>query len=279
MPEEFAKAPPAIVSLTTDFGLSDGYVAAMKGVILSRAPQASIVDISHQVRFGDVAEAAYVVAGVVPTFPEHAIHVVVVDPGVGSDRRLLYVEAASGRFLAPDNGVLSAWLADAKVRSVENSELFCDGLFFEPEGSTFHGRDRFAPLAAALINGIQTDGLGPEIVDPLSLPRPLLERGDQEVVGTVIHIDHFGNAITNIPWSWLEGLPRKVCTLVEGRAICRRVDHYAALPDRKPGFLCGSRGTLEIALKQDSIANDWSIERGTQVRVGIVRQQDLRSKS
>src|SRR5215212_5271874 len=179
------------ISLLTDFGTRDPYVAAMKGVIASRTG-ARVIDLSHDIAPFDIFGAAFFLRDAVPWWPAGTIFVAVVDPGVGSARRILAVERDERLLLAPDNGILHFFLQDARVVSVEKES------FFLPRGSsTFHGRDRFAPVAAALANGTPLQELGPAIGDPLRLDYHEPSYGGK-VRGTIIAVDRFGNAITDV---------------------------------------------------------------------------------
>lgn len=186
----------SIVTFLTDFGSVDGYVGAMKGVVLCRAPRASLVDISHQIAPQDVRAGAWALRQAAPFFPAGTIHVAVVDPGVGSERRPLVVESAGQIYVGPDNGLLSA-AYDGAWRAWQ---LTREELFLRPTSATFHGRDIFASVAAHLAAGRAPEACGELIDDPVSLgfERVVAERDAAEVCGRVIHIDRFGNLITNI---------------------------------------------------------------------------------
>ena len=186
-----------IVTLTTDFGLSDGYVGAVKGVLLSMAPHATVIDLCHVVPPGDVRHAAFVLYQATSTFPSDSIHVAVVDPGVGSDRRILAVRTTGGTYVAPDNGLLTLILANSATQemvSVTNPIYWRDRV-----SATFHGRDIFAPVAAHLANGVAVSRLGQPVTDPVTLPLHELEfPAADTIIAHVLHIDHFGNLILNI---------------------------------------------------------------------------------
>ncbi len=201
---------PPIITLTTDFGTAGPYVAAMKGVILGINPAVQLVDVSHEIAPQNIREAALCLAQVVPCFPPGTIHVVVVDPGVGSDRRLLGAQARGQLFLAPDNGVLS-WAVrgtlqggptaeDAEGRREENSviELTEKRFWRESVAATFHGRDILAPVAAHLSLGVSPAQLGRPVSEYVQLPWPAATRNGIALVGEVLAVDRFGNLITNI---------------------------------------------------------------------------------
>jgi hypothetical protein len=278
-----------IITLTTDFGVADGYVGTMKGVMLDIAPHAQLVDITHEISPQDVRQTAYVLYTAYPFFPPYTVHLVVVDPGVGSVRRPIAFRSACGTFVGPDNGVFSYVMAD-----VAAAEEF-GGAIVElvnrrhrlPEVShTFHGRDIFAPAAAHLAAGVPIDQLGPAVPDPVTLPLPHLEVSPNVVRGEVLHADHFGNAITSIGrlfWRGdelsLEPVFRErggqkalfqaeaALVMVAGREIARVHRTYA---DVKPGevlALVGSEGHLEIAVREGSGAQRLGLQPGDPVEL------------
>jgi S-adenosyl-L-methionine hydrolase (adenosine-forming) len=257
--------PMTIITMTTDFGLADGYVGIMKGVILDIAPHARLVDLSHEIAPQDVQHAAYVLRRATPYFPRGAIHLAVVDPGVGSTRRPLLVMTARAAFVGPDNGLFTAALDDpgAAAWTLDKPE------FWLPQRSaTFHGRDVFAPVAAHLAMGRTAQELGSLIDDAVRLPALLPERiGTTRVRGHVIHVDRFGNLISSIPATWVsEG--QWSCSIA-GRTIERISRTYA---DAAPGALLalvGSGGTVEIAVRDGSAAQTLGTARGASV--GLTR--------
>jgi len=188
--------PTPLVTLTTDFGTTDGYVGTMKGVIFNIVPSARLVDISHEIAPQDVRQAAYVLYTAYPFFPPHTVHIVVVDPGVGSARRPIALRTPAGYFVGPDNGVFSYVMACEPVEALVE---LADPRYRLPQVSrTFHGRDVFAPAAAHLAAGVPIMALGPPVRDPVTLPPPRLEITSGGVTGEVLHADHFGNVITSI---------------------------------------------------------------------------------
>lgn len=250
-----------VLTLLTDFGLDDYYVAAVKGVLLTRAPEATLVDISHTVPPGDVAAGAFLLAAALPWFPPGSVHLAVVDPGVGSARRMLAAETSHGWLVGPDNGLFTPLLAGARVYSVTR-----DFLFLDSPGQTFHGRDRFAPIAAYLAKGGTARDLGPEIDDPVLLPEdpPTLEPGG--LSGSVIHVDRYGNLVTNIPEGWIpEGQPFRA--EIGSHAVTRYATHYAEIPEGEPAVIPGSLGTLELSIRNGDLARAWRVGRGMRVRV------------
>jgi S-adenosylmethionine hydrolase len=241
-----------IITLLTDFGTADGYVGEMKGVLLSQAPNAEIVDITHDIPAQDVESARLVVARVWRRFPDGTVHVVVVDPGVGSARAALAI-ASGGRFLVgPDNGVLSPALLLGDARVVALSI---------PAGAsaTFHGRDVFAPAAAMLARGESIDALGQMANAPVirRTPEPT-RRDDGTLDGEVIAIDRFGNAITN-----LVGL--RGGTIGLGAMLIPVRHTYAEVLRGAPVAVVGSTGFIEVAVRDGDAASTLGLSRGSKV--------------
>jgi S-adenosylmethionine hydrolase len=262
----------ALLTLTTDFGLADWYVAAVKGVVLGLAPGTQIVDLSHEVPPGDIETAAFLLTAAVPAFPPGTVHLAVVDPGVGSARRLLAVETGDACFLAPDNGLLTPFLPPrraAVVRAADRPDLYRPASAGGYGGSsTFHGRDRFGPLAAALLRGEAAATLGPEIPDPILLPGVAPRREGDLLLGRVVHVDRFGNLVTDLPAAWLPAVPFRAT--IEGGThppVIRRVTHYRELAAGEAGLLSGSLGTIEISFDGANLAALWHIQRGAAVRI------------
>ncbi len=251
-------APP-IVTFLTDFGLRDSYVAEMKAAILGPVPHAAIVDITHGVAPGDIVAAQYLLHRSWRRFPAGAIHVAVVDPGVGSSRRALAASAGGHCFVGPDNGVLETVLDHASVVALPiGSEV----------APTFHGRDVFAPAAARLALGAAVEHLGSAVVDPVRLALPTPERRGETVVGQVVYVDRFGTLITNIPSAGLT-LGATVVMGGEHTAMVQRT-----FADVDPGYLvafAGSGGTLEIAVRDRSAAQLTGVGVGGEVRVRPVK--------
>ncbi len=253
-----------IITLLTDFGYDDGYVAAMKGVILGLAPDAILVDITHAIAPQAVAQAAYVLAQAAPFFPPGVIHLAVVDPGVGGARRPLAIETAQARYVGPDNGLFSAILA-------QNETAHCVHLdqprfWREAPSSTFHGRDIFAPAAAHLARGVPLAALGAPIDDAqrLALATPQ-RRADGAIEGAIIHVDHFGNLISNIPLAWLAGEHWQVRI---GQARLAGIQPtFAAAPEGALLAYGGSAGALEIAIRNGSAAHRLALGAGAPILV------------
>jgi len=239
-----------IVTLITDFGTVDGYVGEMKGVLLSAAPDVEIVDITHDIPPQDVERARLTLARVWRRFPRGTIHVVVVDPGVGSSRDAIAVSSEDYYLVGPDNGVLSASLLTPSARVVSLA-------LPERASSTFHGRDVFAPAAAALARGELLETLGGEATNPVvrRTPEPT-RRPDGAIEGEVIFVDRFGNAVTN-----LVGV--RGGTVEVGRFSIDVRRTYAEVDAGKPLALVGSTGLLEIAVRDGDAASTLGLARGS----------------
>ena len=257
-----------IVTLTTDFGTADGYVGEMKGVILSLAPEVLLVDVTHEVPPGDVDAASWVLNRLWERFPERSVHLVVVDPGVGGPRRPVGVRSRGRWFIGPDNGLLTDALAG---RSAEEVRLLRPESFGAREpSSTFHGRDLFAPAAAWLASGRPPMGLGPSIqgADLMRRERPEPEHVGGSARGHVVHIDRFGNLITDSPAGWLAPT-----ALVEvgGQTISGIRSSYASVSPGDLVAVIGSAGTLEISLRDGSASGHLQVRRGGEVRASSER--------
>jgi S-adenosylmethionine hydrolase len=260
--------PAPILTLTSDFGLTDHYVAAMKGVILSICPQARMVDISHGVSPYDVAEGAYLIAQAYPSFPRKTVHVVVVDPGVGTARRPILLEAAGQYFVGPDNGVLSMVYSreKSKVRLISN-----DRYFRKPVSRTFHGRDIFSPVAAHVAAGVPPPRMGKLIQDYL---RPSFEKpqrtGKRTWTGRILKIDRFGNIVTNFHVSEFADLERKNFALAIGpRQVGVMAHNYAECGPGELFLIAGSSGYLEVSVSQGSAAKAIGCETGAPAELMI----------
>lgn len=262
-----ARARPPI-TLLTDFGNSDYFVAALRGVILSYNPDAQIVDITHEVPARDIEAAAFTLLAAHSAFPNGTIHVAVVDPGVGSSRHPLLIEAARQFFVGPDNGIFSYVCDQSKPRifHLNNAKYFR-----HPVSDTFNGRDVFAPVAAALSLGIAPEELGVEVDDLVHLPTLRPERSRDGVIsGRIIHIDHFGNCVTNIT---ANELPDNI--IDNGFRLKIREQHvdtfrrFFAAETQEDKLFClwGSAGFLEIAAKNSSAAKLLKAKRGDPVVV------------
>ncbi len=256
-----------MITLLTDFGTSDYFVPAVKGVILTISPNTRIVDLTHDVAAQDVHSAAFTLGACYRDFPAGSIHVAVVDPGVGSARRAIIAEAGGRLFVGPDNGIFSfvyARESDARVFHVTN-----DKYFRHPVSATFHGRDVFAPVAAHLALGAKPEDFGAEIGDCVrfEIPQPK-QVGDGAVAGRVIHIDRFGNCITNFTEAELSQsrIARSTRLYFGGREIRQFGAYFAEAADRGELFAYpGSAGYWEIALWRDSAAKLVNVRCGDEV--------------
>ena len=276
-----------VITLTTDFGTRDSYVGAMKGVILSRCPQANIVDISHEVEPQSISQGAYVLATAARHFPPDAIHVAVVDPGVGSDRRPIAVHTPSGTFIAPDNGLISLAvreyiqtpcvlrdgaddggnaqqvIIEARLSDECRGVVLDDPSFWLPEVSrTFHGRDVFAPVAAYVASGVPVSDVGSPLQTIGVFPQIHLD-GAILSGGTVVHVDRYGNLITNIP---ADAVPNEPAFEVAGRRIVGLSRSYTEAVGELLAII-GSEMTVEIALGNGNAAQTLGASVGDRVVV------------
>ncbi|MDQ2900011.1 MAG: SAM-dependent chlorinase/fluorinase [Acidobacteriota bacterium] len=258
-----------ILTLTTDFGLTDHFVGAMKGVILGICPEAQIVDIGHQVGAYEIAEAGFLIAQAWRYFPARTVHVIVVDPGVGGERRPIVAEAGGHYFVAPDNGVLSMILAEEehKVRWITAEKYF-----HHPVSRTFHGRDIFAPIAAHLAAGAPVAKLGKKIDDylRLSFERPV-RTARRGWTGSILWIDRFGNAITNFRSADFPQIETQPFEMRIGlRAVGRLASNYAELNPGELSLIAGSSGYLEVAANQASAAKILGCAVGAPVELRLL---------
>ena len=252
-------APVRIVTLTTDFGTGSGYVAELKGRLLQARTSFTLVDITHDVPPHDLSEAAWLVARACPAFPDGSLHLVVVDPGVGTARRIVWARTGGHEYLAPDNGVLSGVLAAAGTVEARVVAV--------PPGAsaTFHGRDVIAPVAASRVDGVSPDEIGPAAGRLELLPAPLPRETPVGVEGEVVHVDAFGNLLTNLPATLLPRLVASGRLLVGDREVSRVVRTYG---DASPGTavaLVGSQGVIEAAVVQGRADATLAARVGTRV--------------
>lgn len=254
-----------LITLLTDFGTADYFVGAMKGVILSINPAAVVVDLTHEVPPQDVLAGAFTLAQAAASFPEGTVHVAVVDPGVGSARRGILASAGGHFFVGPDNGLFGFIYErdpQARVFHLTNEKYFGPNV-----SATFHGRDIFAPVAAALSTGVAPEEFGEEITDFVRLPDLKPKRAeDGTIEAAVIHVDRFGNCVTNLTDEVMPGRPRLV---INGREITSFRRFFAEGSD-EPGELFaiwGSAGYLEIAANRASAASLLGAERGQKIIV------------
>ncbi len=260
----------ALITLTTDFGDGSPYVAAMKGVILSVNPDVCLLDLSHRIPPQDIRHAAFFLASALPYFPPHVLHVIVVDPGVGTERAVLYVELGGHRLLVPDNG---CWTEMARgVAQPPTVIRLAERRYWRQEVSaTFHGRDIFAPVAGHLSLGLDPRQLGPAVNEWVRLGTPAPTHGPDRLAGKVVFVDDFGNLVTNIPGkaftAWHD---RTVRITVAGHEVLRRVRTYGEAEPGSVVALVSSSGTLEIAVAHGSAAVRLGAHVGAPVEVQLI---------
>ena len=262
-------APARVITLMTDFGTSDHYVGVMKGVILNINPQVEIVDITHTIPPQDVHAAAFLIDSAYHYFPTGTIHVIVVDPGVGSERRAIACQTETAYFVCPDNGILTHILHDEEpihTVGLENSAYFLPQV-----SNTFHGRDIFAPVAAHLSRGIAIDILGDPVAQPVQFPIPKPQVMDKAVIGHVIWIDAFGNLVTNISHEILESLEGRDGVVIHvGSAKIDRLNHsYTESAVGEALAIVGSFNRLEISVNQGNAAQALGLKRGDRITIRI----------
>jgi S-adenosylmethionine hydrolase len=268
---------PPFITLTTDFGLSDPYVASIKGVIYTINPGSKIIDVSHDVRPQAIEQAVFILQYALPYLPPQSIHVMVVDPGVGSSRRALALVSPLGVFIGPDNGLLSAALPDgvrARITGAPASvtltsgysayELTNDSYHRKPVSNTFHGRDIFSPIAAHLSLGVSPADLGPPVTEVVAIPPFLADSCDDgSLSGRVVHADRYGNLITNVRAEQIHS--EAVTIQIAGRTIeglSRTYSEAGALA----GIIAGT-GFLAIVVPNGSAASELSVDIGHAVTV------------
>jgi len=258
---------PKTITLTTDFGLKDPYVAEMKAATLSICPDCVIVDLTHLVEKFNVREGAFVLASAASYFPDGTVHVAVIDPGVGTQRRPIAIETKRGFFVGPDNGLL---VLPAEAQGIVRiHEITSRRFMLSHVSGTFHGRDVFAPVAAHLAGGVDIEEMGPRITE---LARPkftAVERGKDSLVGEVLHIDDFGNIITNLPAKDLAVFKEDVIRVeLSGATLEIKISRsYADTKPHEPLALIGSHNYLEIALNQGDAAAKFLTKTGDKVAV------------
>jgi S-adenosylmethionine hydrolase len=258
---------PAIITLTTDFGQGSRYVAAMKGVILSINPEARIVDLSHAVPHQDIRTGAIVLAETARWFPADTIHVAVVDPGVGSSRRIVYARIGPQQFIAPDNGLLSRLTTlqpPTKIVCLNEPKYWLQDV-----SHTFHGRDIMAPVAARLSLGLSPDELGRPMEQLIALSWPEVQQVPNRIEGAVVEVDSFGNLITNITREMLHGVPTNEVVVVrcEEHETQGIYSTYSDQPSMTFMAHVGSTGRLELAIVDENASAMLGVRVGTAVSV------------
>lgn len=252
-----------MITLTTDFGLRDPYVAEMKGVIYSINPKANIVDVSHQVDKYSVRMAAFVLGSAAPYFPKGSVHVAVVDPGVGTARRAIVIQTKQAFFVGPDNGVL---MLAASAQEIEHIyELANPNYMLSNVSSTFHGRDIFAPAAAYLDKGVKPQEFGAEITDPVTPKFANIEHKNGSLFGEVLHVDGFGNVIANIGQAEVSDAKSVKVNLHHVLLQLKCSKTYGEVKPQEPLALIGSHGFLELALNQGSFSEKYRVNPGDRI--------------
>jgi len=254
----------SIITLTTDFGYKDPFIAEIKGVILSINRHATIIDLTHDIEPFNVVQATFIVESAYKYFPEGTIHVAVIDPEVGSERRPIIIESSGHLFVGPDNGVFSRVLnAGYAVRYVEITD---EKYVLRKDSPTFQGRDIFAPVAAWLSKGIKLLDIGLEIAGVKTINIPAVQRTQAKLVGEVLYIDHFGNAITNITNNDLENMGGDYLVRIKGQELSP-VANYAQAPAGGLGSLVNSSGYLEIFYYRGNASTLFDIGIGDSIAV------------
>jgi S-adenosylmethionine hydrolase len=250
------------IALISDFGTHDPFVGAMKGVILTHAPSLTIIDITHQIPPQDIQTAAFYLMAAVPYMPKGTLFMAVVDPTVGMGRGLLWAKTKNHQFITPDNGILS-WVEEREpileVRFINNSDLFLPRI-----SSTFHGRDIMAPVAAAVASGLPEKKLGPILKGYRKFPYPRPEKTGNRVLGRVLAVDHFGNAVTNLTLQYVNA---KSIFTIAGKMFKGLKLTYASVAVGEPMALIGSFNYLEFSIRNGNFAGVYGVKPGSEVEV------------
>jgi len=269
---KIGKVENPVIALMTDFGEDDFFVASLKGAILKINPLAKIIDLTHRIPSFDVTAAGFILSASYMYFPAQTIFLVIVDPGVGSERRILLAKTKDYFFIAPDNGVLSLVFEEEKVedlREVANEKYFLPDL-----SQTFEGRDKMAPVAAWVSQGVPCSEFGPEAKSYAELEVKKPELKGNEIIGHVLYEDKFGNLITNIPARMLESLgenagKKSIDLAIKGERISSFVQSYSSAKRGELLFLMGSVGTIEIAAREESASEKLNAGVGDEVRISV----------
>lgn len=259
-----------IITLTTDFGLQDHYVGVLKAILLRISPDSRLVDISHEIPPQDVMAGAWVVRNAATSFPEGTVHLVVVDPGVGTERRSVVVEMGDQLFVGPDNGIFSLLAEEAPYRAFEIGRKD----LYEPKlSNTFHGRDLFAPVAAHLANGLPIDEVGTEVSELITYrwARPIADGAG--IQGWVVHIDRFGNLVTNIPDDLIQSaIGSQNMKIYVGNTILKEFSRsFGSVEEGDPVAYIGSSDMLEVAINKGDASQMLGVQKGAQVSIVIQR--------
>lgn len=262
---------PRIITLTTDFGLQDYYVSAMKAVILGIAPDVRFVDVSHEIPSQDIMAGSWVIKNSAMLFPSNTVHVVVVDPGVGTDRDAIALRIDDQYFIGPDNGIFSILTEQKDYRAVRLTNQTYWG---KDTSNTFHGRDIFAPVAAHLSNGVALEELG-EPINKLVTYRWAEPIADKDgLQGWVIHIDKFGNLITNLSASLIENAigSRSVKIYVGNTILDEIVTTFGSVPEGEPAAFIGSSGMLEVGINKGDAREMLGVQKGAQISLVLQKE-------
>lgn len=256
------------IALLTDFGMQDWFVGTMKGVIIGINPQASIVDLTHEIPAGNIQAAAFCLLASYHYFPAQTVFVAVVDPGVGSSRKALALSLDKYYFVGPDNGIFS--LIYQKIPT-QKRKIYClknSKFFLHPVSNTFHGRDIFAPVGAHLSKGISINECGPSLDKIITLDNPGISLIDNRIVGTVIYLDVFGNAFTNISHDALKNISGKEYWVkIDDRFSLAIKNFYHEVPSGSGLALFNSSGYLEVAINQGNAADRYHLTIGTKISI------------
>jgi len=255
-----------IITLTTDFGLQDHYVSAMKAVMLGIAPDVRFVDVSHEIPAQDIMAGAWVVKNTAFLYPPGTVHLVVVDPGVGTSRHPIALKIRDQYFVGPDNGIFSLLFKEYEYEAykLNNSTYWAQGL-----SNTFHGRDVFAPVSAHLSTGVSLDEIGEPIDDLVTYHWAVPIADKDGLQGWVVHIDRFGNLITNISDKLIEDhLKRKTVKIYVGNTMLNKVvSTFGDVEEGEPAAFIGSSGMLEIGINKGNAARMLSVDKGAQISI------------
>lgn len=257
-----------IITLTTDFGLLDPYVAEMKAVILTINPEAKIIDVTHQIEKFNIRMAAFILSAAAPYFPKNTVHVGVVDPGVGTGRKPILIETRRSFFVGPDNGILVLAAKKEGIRHIY--EISSKSVMLDKVSQTFHGRDVFAPAAAHLSMGFPPSKVGPEIHKIVAPEFAKIVRNKSAIIGEILHVDGFGNIITNIDEKDLKqaGVRGEIdIEFAESRMRLKLCKAYAEVKLRQPLAIIGSHGFLEISVNQGNAAEIFHVKAGDKVTI------------
>lgn len=255
-----------IITLTSDFGLQDHYVSAMKAVILGISPEARLIDVSHDIPAQDIMAGAWVIRNSAFLFPPESVHLVVVDPGVGTSRHPVILKVKDQYFVGPDNGIFSLFYSefDYQAYRLNNPKYWRDGV-----SRTFHGRDIFAPVAAHLSKGVSFDELGEPISDLVSYHWAVPIADKDGLQGWVVHIDRFGNLITNISESLIKDhIKKKKVKIYVGNTMLEKVvNTFGDVEEGEPAAFIGSSGVLEIGINKGNAGRMLSVDKGAQISI------------